>query len=182
MLHTALWSLGLHVLRKWRWLCVLEMFFCVQDDIISMQCSVSFFLLPCVSFLSLKVICHSCVSRFFCLFCLIFLFVCPSLRLSLSPFSDHVPDDLRDPFYVDQYGVEHIKPPVLGLLLSAELYSRVCAFLSLSERSTTRHTHHSVLQMLARLSIHVLEPDGTPVTHHDLNSAPIRMVRMVFVC
>lgn len=101
--------------------------------------------------------------------------------LLLSLFSDHVPDDLRDPFYVDQYGVEHIKPPVLELLLSAELYSRVCAFLSLGEQSTTRHTHHSVLQVLARHSIHVLEPDGTPVTHHDLISAPIRMVR-VFEC
>ncbi|MCJ8741062.1 hypothetical protein PDJAM_G00066380 [Pangasius djambal] len=88
---------------------------------------------------------------------------------------DHVPDDLRDPFYVDQYGVEHIKPPMLELLLSAELYSRVCAFLSLGEQSTARHTHHSVLQVLARQSIHVLEPDGTPVTHHDLISAPIRM-------
>ncbi|XP_053335165.1 calmodulin-regulated spectrin-associated protein 1a isoform X1 [Clarias gariepinus] len=88
---------------------------------------------------------------------------------------DHVPDDLRDPFYVDQYGVEHIKPPVLELLLSAELYSRVCAFLSLGEQSATRHTHHSVLQVLARQSIHVLEPDGTPVTHHDLISTPIRM-------
>ncbi|KAK3555945.1 hypothetical protein QTP86_029745 [Hemibagrus guttatus] len=88
---------------------------------------------------------------------------------------DHVPDDLRDPFYVDQYGVEHIKPPVLELLLSAELYSRVCSFLSLGEQSTTRHTHHSVLQVLARQSIHVLEPDGTPITHHDLISAPIRM-------
>ncbi|TSK72021.1 Calmodulin-regulated spectrin-associated protein 1-B [Bagarius yarrelli] len=90
---------------------------------------------------------------------------------------DYVPDDLRDPFYVDQYGVEHIKPPVLELLLSAELYSRVCAFLSLGEQSTTRHTHLSVLQLLARQSIHVLESDGTPVTHHDLISSPIRMVR-----
>ncbi|XP_027034690.1 calmodulin-regulated spectrin-associated protein 1a isoform X1 [Tachysurus fulvidraco] len=88
---------------------------------------------------------------------------------------DHVPDDLRDPFYVDQYGVEHIKPPVLELLLSAELYSRVCSFLSLGEQSTTHHTHHSVLQVLARQSIQVLEHDGTPVTHHDLISAPIRM-------
>ncbi|KAI5612921.1 calmodulin regulated spectrin-associated protein 1a isoform X2 [Silurus asotus] len=88
---------------------------------------------------------------------------------------DHVPDDLRDPFYVDQYGVEHIKPPVLKLLLSAELYSRVCDFLSLGEQATTHHTHYSVLQTLARQSIHVLEPDGTPVTHHDLSSAPIRM-------
>ncbi|XP_062867249.1 calmodulin-regulated spectrin-associated protein 1a [Trichomycterus rosablanca] len=88
---------------------------------------------------------------------------------------DCVPDDLRDPFYVDQYGVEHIKPPVLELLLSVELYSRVCMFLSLGEQSATRHTHLSVLQVLARQSIDVLEPDGTPVTHHDLASTPIRM-------
>lgn len=104
-----------------------------------------------------------------------------SFPLYVSLLTDHVPDDLRDPFYMDQYGVEHIKPPVLELLLSAELYSRVCAFLSLGEQSATRHTHHSVLQVLARQSIHVLEPDGTPVTHHDLISTPIRMVR-VFGC
>lgn len=140
-----------------------------------MQCCASFVLFPCVFslFYLYLIYLYPFISCFFYLYFLLF--------LCLSLFSDHVPDDLRDPFYVDQYGVEHIKPPVLELLLSAELYSRVCAFLSLGEQSTTHHTHLSVLQMLARQSIHVLEPDGTPVTHHDLNSVPIRMVR-VFGC
>ncbi|XP_021564678.1 calmodulin-regulated spectrin-associated protein 3 [Carlito syrichta] len=36
--------------------------------------------------------------------------------------SEHVPPELWEPFYTDQYAQEHVKPPVTRLLLSAELY------------------------------------------------------------
>ncbi|XP_036841685.1 calmodulin-regulated spectrin-associated protein 2 isoform X2 [Oncorhynchus mykiss] len=38
--------------------------------------------------------------------------------------TDSVPADLKEPFYTDQYEQEHLKPAVVSLLLSAELYCR----------------------------------------------------------
>ncbi|KAI4905003.1 hypothetical protein NFI96_016458 [Prochilodus magdalenae] len=88
---------------------------------------------------------------------------------------EHVPTDLRDPFYTDQYCVEHIKPPVLTLLLSAELYCRVCALLLKSDQTASLSSHQSVLQALARRGIYAREPDDTPLAHDDLSSTPIKM-------
>ncbi|XP_072517672.1 calmodulin-regulated spectrin-associated protein 1a isoform X2 [Salminus brasiliensis] len=88
---------------------------------------------------------------------------------------DHVPADLRDPFYTDQYCVEHIKPPVLTLLLSAELYCRVCVLLLKGDQTASLSSHQSVIQALARRGIYAREPDDTPVTHDDLGSTPIKM-------
>lgn len=88
---------------------------------------------------------------------------------------DHVPADLRDPFYTDQYCVEHIKPPVLTLLLSAELYCRVCVLLLKGDQTASLSSHQSVIQALARRGIYAREPDDTPVTHDDLSSTPIKM-------
>ncbi|XP_066502369.1 calmodulin-regulated spectrin-associated protein 1a isoform X2 [Hoplias malabaricus] len=88
---------------------------------------------------------------------------------------DHVPADLRDPFYTDQYCVEHIKPPVLTLLLSAELYCRVCVLLLKGDQNASLSSHQSVIQALARRGIYAREPDDTPVTHDDLSSTPIKM-------
>ncbi|XP_036796633.1 calmodulin-regulated spectrin-associated protein 3-like [Oncorhynchus mykiss] len=35
--------------------------------------------------------------------------------------AEHVPVELREPFYCDQYEQEHLKPPVTRLLFSSEL-------------------------------------------------------------
>ncbi|NP_001159727.1 calmodulin-regulated spectrin-associated protein 1a [Danio rerio] len=88
---------------------------------------------------------------------------------------EHIPEDLRDPFYTDQYCVEHIKPPVLCLLLSSELYCRVCGLLLKGDQASALSSHQAVLQTLARRGISVREPDDTPVTHDDLTSTPIKM-------
>ncbi|XP_030623227.1 calmodulin-regulated spectrin-associated protein 1a [Chanos chanos] len=89
---------------------------------------------------------------------------------------DHIPADLRDPFYTDQYSVEHIKPAVLGLLLSADLYCRVCGLLlQQGEQGSSLNSHQSVIQVLARRGIYVHESDNTPVSHDDLSSTPIKM-------
>ncbi|TRY95021.1 hypothetical protein DNTS_004669 [Danionella cerebrum] len=88
---------------------------------------------------------------------------------------DHVPAALRDVFYVDQYSVEHIKPDVLSLLVSSELYCRVCVLLLRGEQPHAISSHQAVLQTLARRGICVREPDNSPVTHHQLSSTPIKM-------
>ncbi|XP_024860820.1 calmodulin-regulated spectrin-associated protein 1-B isoform X3 [Kryptolebias marmoratus] len=88
---------------------------------------------------------------------------------------DHIPEDLRDPFYTDQYDQEHIKPPVIRLLLSCELYCRVCALILKTEQAASLQSHLSVIQALSRKGIYVIESDDTPVTEGDLASMPIKM-------
>ncbi|XP_049906972.1 calmodulin-regulated spectrin-associated protein 1-B isoform X2 [Epinephelus moara] len=88
---------------------------------------------------------------------------------------DHIPEDLRDPFYTDQYEQEHIKPPVIRLLLSCELYCRVCALILKTEQAASLQSHLSVIQALSRKGIYVVESDDTPVTDEDLACVPIKM-------
>ncbi|XP_067376335.1 calmodulin-regulated spectrin-associated protein 1-B isoform X1 [Channa argus] len=88
---------------------------------------------------------------------------------------DHIPEDLRDPFYTDQYDQEHIKPPVIRLLLSCELYCRVCALILKTEQAASLQSHMSVIQALSRKGIYVVESDDTPVTEGDLACVPIKM-------
>ncbi|KAM4578502.1 calmodulin-regulated spectrin-associated protein 1-B isoform 3-T3 [Fundulus diaphanus] len=88
---------------------------------------------------------------------------------------DHIPEDLRDPFYTDQYEQEHIKPPVIRLLLSCELYCRVCALILKTEQAASLQSHLSVIQALSRKGIYVMESDDTPVTDGDLACIPIKM-------
>ncbi|XP_039658978.1 calmodulin-regulated spectrin-associated protein 1-B isoform X1 [Perca fluviatilis] len=88
---------------------------------------------------------------------------------------DHIPEDLRDPFYTDQYEQEHIKPPVIRLLLSCELYCRVCALILKTEQAASLQSHMSVIQSLSRKGIYVVESDDTPVTDEDLACVPIKM-------
>ncbi|KAM4877397.1 calmodulin-regulated spectrin-associated protein 1 isoform 2-T2 [Thomomys bottae] len=88
---------------------------------------------------------------------------------------DNIPEDLRDPFYIDQYEQEHIKPPVIKLLLSSELYCRVCSLILKGDQVATLQGHQSVIQALSRKGIYVIESDDTPVTDVDLGHAPIKM-------
>ncbi|XP_062937615.1 calmodulin-regulated spectrin-associated protein 1 isoform X2 [Cynocephalus volans] len=88
---------------------------------------------------------------------------------------DNIPEDLRDPFYIDQYEQEHIKPPVIRLLLSSELYCRVCSLILKGDQVATLQGHQSVIQTLSRKGIYVMEGDDTPVTDSDLGRAPIKM-------
>ncbi|XP_014899082.1 calmodulin-regulated spectrin-associated protein 1a isoform X2 [Poecilia latipinna] len=88
---------------------------------------------------------------------------------------NRIPPDLRDPFYTDQYEQEHIKPPLIYLLLSGELYSRVCGLILPAEQAAYLQSHQSVIQALSRKGIYVLETNGTPVSDMDLSSSPIKM-------
>ncbi|KAM9858971.1 calmodulin-regulated spectrin-associated protein 1-B [Aulostomus maculatus] len=88
---------------------------------------------------------------------------------------DHIPEDLKDPFYTDQYDQEHIKPPVIRLLLSCELYCRVCTLILKTEQAASLQSHLSVIQSLSRKGIYVVESDDSPVTEEDLACMPIKM-------
>nr|XP_015222267.1 PREDICTED: calmodulin-regulated spectrin-associated protein 1 isoform X3 [Lepisosteus oculatus] len=88
---------------------------------------------------------------------------------------DNIPEDLQDPFYTDQYEQEHIKPPVIKLLLSSELYCRVCSLILKGDQVAALQGHQSVIQALSRKGIYVMESDDTPVSESDLSCAPIKM-------
>lgn len=98
------------------------------------------------------------------------------VHLTTLSIADNIPEDLRDPFYTDQYDQEHIKPPVIRLLLSSELYCRVCSLILKTEQAVSLQSHLSVIQALSRKGIYVVESDDTPVTDGDLSCMPIKMV------
>lgn len=106
--------------------------------------------------------------------------LCSHSRLLLG--SDDIPEELRDPFYIDQYEQEHIKPPVIRLLLSSELYCRVCSLILKGDQVATLQGHQSVIQALSRKGIYVMESDDTPVTDPDLGHTPIKMVSGLCAC
>ncbi|KAM9307092.1 calmodulin-regulated spectrin-associated protein 1a [Pholidichthys leucotaenia] len=88
---------------------------------------------------------------------------------------EHIPADLQDPFYTDQYEQEHIKPRIIRLLQSGELYCRVCGLILHAEQAASLQSHQAVIQALSRRGIYVLEADNTPVSDLDLSSSPIKM-------
>lgn len=98
------------------------------------------------------------------------------MHVCSSLFPDHIPADLRDPFYTDQYEQEHIKPPIIRLLLSGELYCRVCGLILHAEQAASLQSHQSVIHALSRKGIYVLQTGSTPVSDLELSSAPIKMV------
>ncbi|CAH2316763.1 calmodulin-regulated spectrin-associated 1 [Pelobates cultripes] len=88
---------------------------------------------------------------------------------------DNVPEELKDPFYVDQYEQEHIKPPVIKLLLSSELYCRVCGLILKGDQVAALQGHQPVIQALSRKGIYVMESEDVPVSESDLSCSPIKM-------
>nr|XP_055059409.1 calmodulin-regulated spectrin-associated protein 2 isoform X4 [Misgurnus anguillicaudatus] len=88
--------------------------------------------------------------------------------------SDCVPVELEDPFYRDQYDQEHVKPPVVSLLLSAELYCRAGSLILRSDTAKPLLGHNAVIQALAQKGLYVTDQERL-VTERDLCKTPIQM-------
>ncbi|XP_075384913.1 calmodulin-regulated spectrin-associated protein 2 isoform X2 [Tenrec ecaudatus] len=88
--------------------------------------------------------------------------------------TENVPEDLREPFYTDQYDQEHIKPPVVNLLLSAELYCRAGSLILKSDAAKPLLGHDAVIQALAQKGLYVTDQEKL-VTERDLHKKPIQM-------
>lgn len=86
-----------------------------------------------------------------------------------------MPEDLREPFYTDQYDQEHVKPPVVHLLLSAELYCRAGSLILKSDAAKPLLGHDAVIQALAQKGLYVTDQERL-VTERDLQEKPIQMV------
>ncbi|XP_072525471.1 calmodulin-regulated spectrin-associated protein 2 isoform X2 [Salminus brasiliensis] len=88
--------------------------------------------------------------------------------------SDSIPPELEDPFYKDQYEQEHLKPPVVSLLLSAELYCRAGSLILRSDAAKPLLGHNGVIQALAQKGLYVTDQERL-VTERDLCKTPIQM-------
>ncbi|XP_054981015.1 calmodulin-regulated spectrin-associated protein 3 isoform X1 [Sorex araneus] len=86
--------------------------------------------------------------------------------------AEHVPSELWEPFYTDQYAQEHVKPPVTRLLLSAELYCR--AWRQALPQLETPPSPAALLTLLARRGTVPALPER-PVQEADLRHQPILM-------
>ncbi|XP_069086469.1 calmodulin-regulated spectrin-associated protein 3 isoform X4 [Pleurodeles waltl] len=103
--------------------------------------------------------------------------VCASLAWVLGKAygADHVPEELKEPFYTDQYEQEHIKPPVIRLLLSSDIYCRACRHsLPAPDDGASPRDNAAVLQLLGRRGLTPMDQDK-PVKDADLRQSPIRM-------
>lgn len=96
-------------------------------------------------------------------------------------FVENVPEELREPFYTDQYDQEHIKPPVVNLLLSAELYCRAGSLILKSDAAKPLLGHDAVIQALAQKGLYVTDQEKL-VTERDLHKKPIQMVSVPSLC
>lgn len=94
-------------------------------------------------------------------------------------FIENVPEELQEPFYTDQYDQEHIKPPVVNLLLSAELYCRAGSLILKSDAAKPLLGHDAVIQALAQKGLYVTDQEKL-VTERDLHKKPIQMVSLLY--
>ncbi|KAM4642656.1 calmodulin-regulated spectrin-associated protein 2 [Discoglossus pictus] len=88
--------------------------------------------------------------------------------------AENVPEELQEPFYTDQYDQEHMKPPVVNLLLSSDLYCRAGSLILKSDTAKPLLGHDAVIQALAQRGLYVTDREKL-VTERDLRKKPIQM-------
>ncbi|XP_071959896.1 calmodulin-regulated spectrin-associated protein 2-like isoform X2 [Antedon mediterranea] len=74
-----------------------------------------------------------------------------------------LPPDLDDPFFKDKDGNDHLKPLIIKLLGSSELYCKAGQQV-FNSKDQPWTTHMSVMQALSRRGIYVLDESDQPVT------------------
>ncbi|XP_074881375.1 calmodulin-regulated spectrin-associated protein 3 isoform X2 [Buteo buteo] len=88
----------------------------------------------------------------------------------------NVPEELRDPFYTDQYEQEHIKPPVTRLLVASDIYCRAWrhALGPPDPPAVPPADNGALLALLTRRGLPPTYQDA-PVREADLQHKPIKM-------
>lgn len=99
-----------------------------------------------------------------------------SLKWILSKsFNNQVPDNLKDPFYRDHEGIDHIKPQITVGLGNASLYCQTLANLY-SDPNYQSLNHWSILQTLTRKGIAMVETAEVQLTETALiQTNPLRI-------
>ncbi|XP_068130685.1 calmodulin-regulated spectrin-associated protein 3 isoform X2 [Hyperolius riggenbachi] len=90
-----------------------------------------------------------------------------------------VPEELVSPCYTDQYEQEHVKPAVISLLLSADVYCKAYRKAMPHDHSPPRDNAALLLLLTRKGSPPVHQ--GEPVKTSDLREKPIRMAAHVAV-
>lgn len=102
-----------------------------------------------------------------------------SIRWLLTKaYNNRVPDQLRDPFYIDNDGNQQLKPQIVVGLGNASIYCQVLANIY-SDPNYQSLNHWSILQTLSRKGVPILEERAgeTPLTETVLiQTNPIRIV------
>ncbi|XP_073444894.1 calmodulin-regulated spectrin-associated protein 3 isoform X3 [Dendrobates tinctorius] len=88
-------------------------------------------------------------------------------------YGQEVPEELCSPCYTDQYEQEHVKPAVISLLLSADVYCRAYRK-ALPHDSSPPRDNAGLLLLLSRKGFPPVH-QGEPVKTSDLREKPIRM-------
>ncbi|XP_077118412.1 calmodulin-regulated spectrin-associated protein 3 isoform X1 [Ranitomeya variabilis] len=88
-------------------------------------------------------------------------------------YGQEVPEELCSPCYTDQYEQEHVKPAVISLLLSADVYCRAYRR-ALPHDSSPPRDNAGLLLLLSRKGFPPVH-QGEPVKTSDLREKPIRM-------
>ncbi|XP_046560920.1 LOW QUALITY PROTEIN: calmodulin-regulated spectrin-associated protein 1-like [Haliotis rubra] len=102
------------------------------------------------------------------------------LRASLSwilhkAYGDSIPAEFKDPFYETDQGTWQIKPHLVRLLTSSEIYCQACTNM-FPNTSSQWQGHWSIIQVLSRKGIYVTGSDDTTVTETVLiQTAPFNM-------
>ncbi|XP_046362504.2 calmodulin-regulated spectrin-associated protein 1-like isoform X2 [Haliotis rufescens] len=102
------------------------------------------------------------------------------LRASLSwilhkAYRDSIPAEFKDPFYETDQGAWQMKPHLVRLLTSSEIYCQACTNM-FPNRSSQWQGHWSIIQVLSRKGIYVTGSDDSTVTETVLiQTAPFNM-------
>ncbi|XP_053979313.1 patronin isoform X6 [Hylaeus volcanicus] len=90
-------------------------------------------------------------------------------------YNNRVPENLREPYYVDHEDQEHLKPQIVHALSNAELYCLALANIY-SDPNYHNQNHCGILQALARKGVYLAEPNNTQLTETILiQNSPLKM-------
>lgn len=94
-------------------------------------------------------------------------------------YSNRVPDNLKEPFFKDHEGQEHLKPQIVVGLGNASLYCQVLSNIY-SDPNYQSLNHWSILQTLYRKGVPIHESSDQPLTETVLiQTNPIRIVSII---
>lgn len=92
-----------------------------------------------------------------------------------------MPDNLREPFFKDHEGQEHLKPQIVVGLGNASLYCQVLSNIY-SDPNYQSLNHWSIMQTLSRKGVPIHEASEQPLTETVLiQTNPIRIVSEILI-
>jgi calmodulin-regulated spectrin-associated protein len=94
-------------------------------------------------------------------------------------YNNRVPDNIKDPFYRDHEGQEHLKPQIVVGLGNASLYAQVLTNIY-SDPNYQNSNHWSILQVLNRKGCPVKETPKELLTETILiQTNPLKIVSLL---